>query len=368
MPPAELFHPALAIPGLASAGVSLLLVMTKRWHGRHSLDCCEGVQKFHSEATPRIGGIAMFLGLVVAGLLLHGQLSALLGLMLIASAPAFGSGLLEDLTKRVGVRDRLLATLCSGLLGWWFTGYALHHVGIMWIDLLLGWLPFSVAFTAFAVGGIANAVNIIDGFNGLAAGTLIICFGAFSLISLRVGDPVLAALSLVLIAVLLGFMLLNFPFGKIFMGDGGAYLMGFMLASVAVMLPMRNPDVSKWASLLVCGYPIIETLFSMGRRYWKKSNPGQPDSEHLHSLIKVKLVRRYFAHLPPAMRNAFVAPICWLFALVMPAMALVWYGDTTALMVAAAGGFMLYLLLYTVLFAMPAGSCLESGSGNQSLL
>jgi len=339
----------ILISGFTSFVVAVLLVMTTRWHGRHSLDVDMGVQKFHHAPTPRIGGVALFAGLVLACLCVPPAEEALLRPMLFASVPAFAAGLLEDLTKRVGVRERLLATMFSGFVAWLLMGYALDRVEIMGVDLLLAYAPASVAFTAFAVGGVANSINIIDGFNGLAGGVLVICFAAFSLICMQVGDYQLAFLCFLFISVVIGFLLLNFPFGKIFMGDGGAYLMGFLLAWVAVMLPMRNPEVSKWTSLLVCGYPLVETLFSMTRRFWNRAHPGEPDSDHLHSLVKVRLVRKQFPRFSPALRNGAVAPFCWSFGLLMPVSALLFFKEKQLLQLSFASGILLYLLFYWML-------------------
>jgi len=337
---------SILLPGSATAAVCLLLVLTQDWHGRHSLDSDDGVQKFHHAPTPRIGGIALVLGLVLAWRLTSGPAGSLLSMMLLAAVPAFGAGLLEDLTKKVGVRERLLATMLSGVLAWWLTGYTLDRVEVLGVDIFLAYLPVSIAFTAFAVGGIANSINIIDGFNGLAGGTLLISFGALGSIAWQVGDRELLVICALMASVILGFLLLNFPFGKIFMGDGGAYLMGFLLAWVAVMLPMRNPEVSKWASLVACGYPLIETIVSMARRSWNNADPGQPDSEHLHSLIKVKVVRTLFSGLSPALRNGMVAPFCWPFALALSSAAVLFYSEKLLLMLSFAAGSILYIALY----------------------
>lgn len=247
---------------------SLLLVFTTRWHGRYSLDATRGVQKFHITPTPRIGGAAIMIGLWMAlGVLPQAQQELLLP-VLIASLPAFVFGLAEDLTRTVSVRARLLATMASGAVCWFLTGVTLQYTGLAPLDGLLGWLPFSVLFTAFAVGGVANAVNIIDGFNGLASGTVVIGLATLGLIALGAGDVHLAQLCFVICAVTAGFFVVNFPFGKLFLGDGGAYLLGFLLAWLSVMLVYRNPSVSAWAPLLACAYPVFETLFTICRRLW----------------------------------------------------------------------------------------------------
>ncbi len=334
------------VPGIISFVVSVLLVVSKKWHGKHSLDTTDGVQKFHVAPTPRIGGVAIFLGLICAWCLASGSTAQLFGQMLIASLPAFAAGLLEDVTKKVGVRDRLVATMLSAVAAWWLTGYSLTRVDVWGVDVLLAYAPISIAFTAFAIAGVANATNIIDGFNGLASGTVMICFTALGLIAWQVGDFQLLQLCVIMTVVTGGFFVVNFPFGKLFMGDGGAYLLGFLLAWVAVMLPMRNPQVSVWAPLLVCGYPVIETIFSMGRRYWNKTHAGQPDSAHLHSLIKVNVVNRRVPHLPQPIRNSLVAPFCWVFTGLLSGFAVWQYNRIDFLVAAWFGGFIVYAMLY----------------------
>jgi UDP-N-acetylmuramyl pentapeptide phosphotransferase/UDP-N-acetylglucosamine-1-phosphate transferase len=133
------------------------------------------------------------------------------------------------------------------------------------------------------------------------------------------------------------------------MGDGGAYLMGFMLAWTAVMLHVRNEQVSVWAPFVVCAYPIIETLFSILRRYWKSLSPGSADSEHLHSLIKIKIVRRYFNRLPHYMKNSIVSPFCWTITLACALPAIVFYQDTQKLVLIFFGGCVLYGAIYRLL-------------------
>ena len=327
--------------------VCLLLVYTKDWHGHLTLDGACGVQKFHLHPTPRIGGLGVMLGLSVAWGLSPPDISRILGPMLVASIPAFAFGIAEDLSKRVGIRERLLATMASGVLAWWLTGVSLTHSNIWGLDFLLTWLPFSVLFTAFAVGGIANSINIIDGFNGLAAGVIIICLSALGLMAYLAGDTELFQISLLLCAVTVGFLMVNFPFGKIFLGDGGAYLLGFLLGWVDLLLPMRNPEISAWASMLACAYPVLEVFFSMARRHRRSLHVGHPDRLHLHSLIKCRISRHRLAHWPPALRNSAVSPMIWCFALVPATLAVLFRNNTAMLIVS----FFLCGLLYATLYA-----------------
>jgi UDP-N-acetylmuramyl pentapeptide phosphotransferase/UDP-N-acetylglucosamine-1-phosphate transferase len=166
----------------------VLLVVTKRWHGALTMDFTDGIQKFHTAPTPRIGGVPIVLGLVVAWSVAQQDLKDLLLPILLAGMPAFLFGVAEDLTKRVGVMQRLLATMASGLLAWWITDYSLTRVDIWGVDWLLSFTLASVIFTAFAVGGVANAINIIDGFNGLASTMATLAFVGYALIAWQVGD------------------------------------------------------------------------------------------------------------------------------------------------------------------------------------
>ena len=338
----------LEIGFLTSLICSLLLVFTTRWHGRYSLDATRGVQKFHITPTPRIGGAAIMTGLWIAlGVLPQPQQELLLP-VLVAALPAFVFGLAEDLTRTVSVRARLLATMASGAVCWFLTGVTLQYTGLAPLDGLLGWLPFSVLFTAFAVGGVANAVNIIDGFNGLASGTVVIGLATLGVIALGAGDVHLAQLCFVICAVTAGFFVVNFPFGKLFLGDGGAYLLGFLLAWLSVMLVYRNPSVSAWAPLLACAYPVFETLFTIVRRLWCRRHPGHPDSWHLHSLVKTAITARYLRMLPAPLRNAFVSPVSWCIALVPAVLAVNHANAPEVLMQGALASFALYLGVYGV--------------------
>lgn len=341
----------LPIDALLAAALSTFfgcaaLVWTQRWHGRWTVDGMQGVQKFHTQPTPRVAGLAIFVGLWLGMELSPPAVAKLLSPMWLAGIPAFVFGFVEDLTKRVGVRERLLATMASGLLAWWMTGISLGPLGVWGLDALMAWLPFSVAFTAFAIGGVANAVNIIDGFNGLASGVVLICLAALALCAMAVGDTTLAQLCLLVAAVVLGFAGMNFPLGKIFLGDGGAYLVGFCLGWIAVLLPVRNPEVSPWASLLACGYPVMEVLFSMMRRYCRNHHPGHPDRLHLHSLIKTRVIRKRLKGVAPVLANSAVSPVVWALAAVPAVLAVLLHRQPLALAAAFVASSAGYWLVY----------------------
>ena len=326
--------------------VGLILLLTSHWHGHWSTDSNAGIQRNHSGSTPRIGGVAVVAG-ALAGWAWGPEASQpLLGFMLLAGTPAFAFGLVEDLSKRVSVSARLLATLSCGVLGYLFTGHSIRDVQVPGMDWLLGSTLLSVAFTAFAAAGVANAVNIIDGMNGLASGTVIVILCSFALMSQALGDVALMQTCLILGAATLGFLLLNWPMGKIFLGDGGAYFLGFSVAWVAVLLLQRHPEVSAWAPLLVCSYPVLEVLFSVQRRWRRNRHMDAPDRLHLHSLIKRRLVRHLLPKGSRLARNSVSGAILW-GAGVLPAyIAYHWYTNTMAL----AFGLVMCALMYSAFY------------------
>lgn len=332
---------------LASFVLCIAVVLTKPWHGAFSMDSTDGIQKFHTAPTPRIGGIPIVLALVIAWGKTSAEIQTLLTPILFAGMPAFLFGVAEDLTKQIGVVQRLLATMASGLLAWWITDYSLSRLDIFGVDLLMQFTLFSVMFTAFAVGGVANAINIIDGFNGYASLTCTIAFIGFALIAFQVGDQNLAFVSLILAAAALGFFWVNWPFGKLFLGDGGAYFLGFSLAWIAVLIIERNPSVSAFSALVICILPITEVLFSIFRRKVRNDHPGKPDSLHFHSLFQRRYVRKWFVKWHSLAINSFVGILMGLMSLVSAFMANLIYNDTFYCVITS----LLFALGYVAVFA-----------------
>jgi UDP-N-acetylmuramyl pentapeptide phosphotransferase/UDP-N-acetylglucosamine-1-phosphate transferase len=205
----------------------------------------------------------------------------------------------------------MLAATC----GIWLLGGTLQRLDIPGVDTLLLWMPLAIAFTIFAVSGVANAVNILDGYNGLAGGYAVVVLAALAYVSAQVGDSFLLVSTLAMMGALLGFLVWNYPKGRIFLGDGGAYLVGFWLAEISVLLVVRHPEVSPWFPLLLLGYPVFETLYSIYRRKLVRGDsPGHPDRLHLHQLIYMRLVKVFVGTSDPDLitrRNSMVAPYIW---------------------------------------------------------
>lgn len=347
-----------ALAALSSFLIGAFIIWTERWHAKFSHDEIKsGPQKFHSTPVPRIGGVAI--ACAIGGVIVWLDSADILAMnaaqgftmLALAALPAFAGGLAEDLTKKVGVLARLLLTMAAGALASLLVGATLERLDVPGLDnLLQHWPLFAIAFTAFAVGGVANAINIIDGYNGLAGAYSIIALSALAWVSFQVGDQVVLLASLTMLGAMIGFLIWNWPGGRIFLGDGGAYLLGFWLAELGVLLVVRNPQVSPWFPLVVMAYPICETLFSMYRRkIVRQHNVGHPDAMHLHQLVYHRLIRRAVGSKAPAdqhRRNSAVAPylVPPIALLMLPAL-LVW--DRTDALLACAGLFgVTYVWLY----------------------
>lgn len=315
---------SLALGFLVSLLVTLAVVRYAHLHKRFSADDdLRGVQKFHARPVPRIGGLGIVIGLLISATQLwfsYPQVARSILLLAACGTPAFLSGLIEDLTKRVSPLARLLATMLAALLAYWVLDIRATRVDLPLLDPLLTYALASLALTVLAVAGIANAVNIIDGFNGLAAMVSLMMFVSLAYVAFQVSDPVVLSASLIMMGAVFGFFVWNFPAGLIFLGDGGAYFLGFMLGELSILLVMRNAEVSAWYPVLMAMYPIFETCFSIYRkRFVRGMSPGIPDGVHLHMLIYKRLMRWAVGTREASVltqRNSYTSPYLWMLCLI----------------------------------------------------
>lgn len=331
-----------------------MVVHVAKSHGYMLLDHdLSGPQKFHAHAVPRVGGVGIVVGLVVAVLVLWFNDPAVARLgsgVLACGLPAFAAGLIEDFTKKVSPRNRLLATAVSAGLACWFLGATINRTDIPGLDWLVAYSAAGAVLTVFAVAGIANSVNIIDGFNGLASMCVVIMLGALAYVGFQVGDPVIGVLALAGIGAVLGFFFWNFPAGLIFLGDGGAYFLGFYVAELSILLLVRNPEVSPLFPLLVCIYPVFETLFSIYRRKFIRAvPPSMPDGIHLHSLIYRRVMRWAVGDDSAkalTRRNSMTSPYLWVLCMLSVIPALLFWGNSVLLGIFLVMFMVSYVVLY----------------------
>jgi UDP-N-acetylmuramyl pentapeptide phosphotransferase/UDP-N-acetylglucosamine-1-phosphate transferase len=337
----------------ASFITTLLIIRFKHLHGKFSGDHdLLGPQKFHAGSVPRIGGISIAIG-ILAAIMINLQSTGVMSLkvtLLLCAIPTFAIGLTEDLTKKIGVKTRLLFTALAAALAAHLLDASITRLDIWGIDYLLG-IPFiAIVFTVFAITGLANAYNIIDGFNGLSSMVGIITLLGLAYVSYLFQDTAILSLSLIMVGAILGFFIWNYPRGLIFLGDGGAYLIGFWIAALSVLLIARHPSISPWFALLINAYPILETLFTIYRRkIHQGKSPGQPDGIHFHTLIyrrilNASVIRNKFDLLNA---NARTAPYLWLLSSFAVVPAILWWQSTLILI----GFTLLFTISYLWLYS-----------------
>ena len=334
----------------------MILVRSAKVHARHSGDRdFSKPQKFHAVSVPRIGGVGIVLGLLAGSAAITWSLGREAGefalLLLMCSSPAFVAGVAQDFTEALTPRGRLIATALSALLACVFMGAVITYTTIPGLDWIVSFTLGSLIVTVFTVAGVANSVNIIDGFNGLASMCVLLMLTAIAYVAFQVSDPLIGTLALAGIGAVLGFFLWNFPAGLIFLGDGGAYFLGFFVAEVSILLLVRNPgEVSPLFPLLVCIYPVFETIFSIYRRSLLRSTPSSvPDGIHLHSLIYRRVLRWTVGNSSAKVltrRNSMTSPFLWVLCMASVAPAVLFFENTAALALALALFGVTYVALY----------------------
>jgi UDP-N-acetylmuramyl pentapeptide phosphotransferase/UDP-N-acetylglucosamine-1-phosphate transferase len=336
----------MLIPFTITAVLTALIIsLPKKWTTNESDTF--GVQKFHKNPVPHIGGALLFTGFFI-GLWFLPAAQEIRLLLLVASLPVFIAGIAEDCTGKIGPTLRMIAALLSITIAFFYLDIGIRSLNFAWPDYLLSNFNFlSLLFTLLVVGGLINAINIIDGYNGLMAGYSVLVLLAIAYVSHILGDGLVFQLSLTLTASLAGFFVFNFPLGKIFMGDGGAYFVGLIMAVIGLMLGIRNDEVSHWFILLLFIYPLYETAFSIYRRkLLHKTDVSQPDTNHLHSLIYRKLIScDRFKH-NKVICNSMTAPVMWLLSLLGIIPAVIWFNNQTMLIVWA----FVFMLIYTIIY------------------
>lgn len=328
-----------ALSFLCALFITFLVVHLRDFHFHLSADHdLDGVQKMHEVAVPRVGGVGIFLALVCSA----GWLWAIDSphvefflLFLLPSSLIFAVGLLEDLTKRVSVRVRLSAAMLAALAASFLLNITVRTFGIEALDTIFQINVIALVFTMVAVAGVSNAVNLIDGFNGLSGFVTVIALLGLGLVAYLAGDQMVFTIALATAGAVAGFLVWNYPKAKIFLGDGGAYLVGFIIAELSILLHERNPDVSVLFPLLLMIYPIFETLFTIYRRkFIQGQSPGAPDALHLHQIINKRLVRWSVAGKPGMLRsrgNANTSPYLWVLSTMATVPAVIFWNNSALL-------------------------------------
>jgi UDP-GlcNAc:undecaprenyl-phosphate GlcNAc-1-phosphate transferase len=294
---------------LAAVGIVLALtpLVVRLAHRLGALDHPTDRPRVHSVPVPRIGGIAIVIGIAVPGLIFVGDNGPYLGI-LIGTLCVAALGLVDDIrglrpsTKLVGV----MAIALIPVLGWDVT---LDHVTLPLIgDHDIGWLQYPLTILWIAL--IANLVNLIDGMDALAAGIVAIAAGSFALLAVSFDRTSAAALSAIVCGATLAFLPQNYHPARIFMGDTGALALGFLLAAVAIQGVVKTAATIALAGpLLVMAVPLLDTSFVVLKRLKYRRAPWGADHNHFyHRFMRIGFSQRRtvaYLHLWAALLSAY---------------------------------------------------------------
>ncbi len=273
----------------AMLGAVVLTPVVVRFARRINAVDAPGVRKVHAREIPRLGGIAIVLatmGITLPVFALNNDIGAAfrtirleIAVFLATAFLIFLLGLLDDLwglsPKAKFVGQFLAAAAVCG------SGVAIDQIAVKGEVYSFGW--FAIPLTIFWIVGITNAVNLIDGLDGLAAGISLITCAVITAVAIYAHHPVMAVLMLALSGSLTGFLIFNFNPARIFLGDCGSLFLGFVLATSSVLTSHKATTVVALAvPVLALGVPIFDTLLSMVRRLLGRRSMFAPDREHIH--------------------------------------------------------------------------------------
>ncbi len=288
---------------IVAALVSACLTpLARRLAFRLNLVSTPGGRHVHSQAIPRLGGLSIFIAVASSMVVLvaSGKLSTvldaptawkLLGLSIGASM-MFAMGLADDM-KGIRARYKLLVQIIAATTAFAF-GFKIDLISVPFLgDFSMGAFAFPV--TLFWVVGIVNAVNLIDGLDGLAAGVVFVAALTNFVVAMVMGTPLVAVLMPPLAGAVLGFLFYNFNPARIFMGDAGSYFLGFVLALCSISGPLQKASaaVSIVVPIVALGVPIVDTMLAVLRRVLEKRSIFSPDRGHIHHrLIDMGITHR----------------------------------------------------------------------------
>jgi UDP-GlcNAc:undecaprenyl-phosphate/decaprenyl-phosphate GlcNAc-1-phosphate transferase len=326
---------------------SLPIFGKKKFYQKLGLKSYKAIQRIHLNETPRLGGIIFVLSLTSLVMFFPNNESIqILKLMLISLIPILVVGLKEDLFHNVDPAIRLLALLFAGwLFRAQFVGPLPHMADLPLIGKFVALQGGASLFYILGTVSIANGMNLIDGVNGLCATIALTILGALLFISFKTYDVMMLSTIFSVILILIPFLIFNYPFGKIFLGDLGAYSLGLIISMLTIILFGRHPEISPWGAVLILIYPATEVVFSLLRRMVKGVSIYHADTAHLH----LKLFH-FFRPQPhyKKIANALVTPalsVLWLF----PLLAITWvYQKPFFIWIAV----ILFIALYGLLYAL----------------
>ena len=277
-----------------------------------AIDIPKDERRVHSKPIPRLGGLAIYMAIIVAFVLFSKMPRGQMVAIIVASSIIFFTGVVDDvhpLSAKVKMLLQIIAACVIMAVDIRILGFGNPFGGYVH----LGWLSYPV--TLFWIVGITNTVNLIDGLDGLAAGISAISASVLVYVALINGWTHTAVLTAIVAGACLGFLPYNFNPAQIFMGDGGALLLGFILSTISVTGTLKSATALTIAvPVLALGVPIFDTTFAIVRRIVMKKPIMEADKGHLHHRLltigfdqKGAVVRLYSISVLLGVGGAFIA-------------------------------------------------------------
>jgi UDP-N-acetylmuramyl pentapeptide phosphotransferase/UDP-N-acetylglucosamine-1-phosphate transferase len=276
-----------------SFGICGAIVLARPWLVRNlrAAEDLLSIQCAHLRHTPRIGGLGVLVAAVAGMLVLVPEHPGLpFGLFALTLVPVFLAGIAEDLGWRVSARGRLIAAATSAALAVGLLGVWIPPLGIPGLDALLAMAPLAIVVTVLWATGVCHALNLIDGVNGLAGGTALLIAAGIALVAQEAGVSAIAMVAAGVGAAVLGFLVFNWPLGRIFLGDAGAYSLGHVLVWLAIGLAWISPEVSALSLSLMFFWPVADTILAITRRLHNGRSVSAPDRLHYHQFVMRALI------------------------------------------------------------------------------
>lgn len=241
-----------------------------------------GKEKITPKLMPRSGGFSIYISLFILLIYLYIQNpSKQLISILIGGTIIFIVGVIDDRFK-LNAWIKLLFELIAAIIPIIY-GIKINFVTNPFKGEYIYLQELSIPFTIFWIVGITNAINIIDGLDGLASGVVSIASITLGFVAFLKGQFIVSTICFSLSGIALGFLIYNFPPAKIYLGDSGALLFGFIIAEIAVWGALKTTtSVTLSVAIVALGFPIIETLSSIVRRILRRKNIFEADMDHIH--------------------------------------------------------------------------------------
>ena len=301
----------------------------------------------HNHDVARLGGFIIVFILGSSQIFIG--FNFIISALLISGIPLFVVGLIEDFGKEIHPKFRLLLCFIAPIFAILLLNTWINRVNVQYIDFVLSITFIAILLTIITITALSQAYNLIDGLNGLSAGFSIISLACILAINQRLGQSELVLICALFIGTITGFWLVNIAMGRLFLGDSGAYFVGFIVAWIAVLATNANPTLSAWALLLSTLHPVIEIFHTVIRRFRFKNNVLLADQDHMHHLVKRFLDHK--VNVKDKTRNSLSSLII-LFASLPAAIIAFYFYDNTLVCATCTGLFtILYFKIYSLLSA-----------------